>query len=210
MHIEKLREQYDSFYASKEVVFGNGLPIKLVEDLEKIITTGTVLDVGGGEGRNALYLANKGYLVTVTDLSQVGLAKLKQHALAAGIEIETMVTDVTSEPIKTNYDAMIFSFILHHLPTLDCTTLLTHAKTMTNVGGAHVISTFSNHGELYERSNESNRYYPSVEALKALYSNWEIKDLFTTEIVTLARKKNGEQMRNQVVNLLAIKPEEVN
>lgn len=48
---------------------------------------GKALDVGTGQGRNAVYLASKGWDVTGFDVSQVGLRTAKQHADAAGVSI---------------------------------------------------------------------------------------------------------------------------
>ena len=58
----------------------------LVETIEGV-PPGKALDVGTGQGRNAVYLASKGWDVTGFDVSQVGLRAAKQHADAAGVRI---------------------------------------------------------------------------------------------------------------------------
>jgi SAM-dependent methyltransferase len=51
--------------------------------------TGSALDVGMGQGRNAVYLAKQGWDVTGVDLSQVGLDAARANAEKAGVSIRT-------------------------------------------------------------------------------------------------------------------------
>lgn len=71
------------------------LMVEAVTDLEP----GRVVDVGAGQGRNAVWLAQRGWDVTAIDVSGVGLAAARDNAAAAGTSIET---------VKTTYDAFDF------------------------------------------------------------------------------------------------------
>src|SRR5262249_24988189 len=51
---------------------------------------GTALDVGMGQGRNAVYLAKKGWNVTGFDVSKVGLDEATKQAASAGVTINTV------------------------------------------------------------------------------------------------------------------------
>lgn len=53
-----------------------------------------VLDVAGGGGRNALWLAARGYEVTVVDVSSVGLALAERRAAAAGLTLRTQIRNL--------------------------------------------------------------------------------------------------------------------
>jgi 2-polyprenyl-3-methyl-5-hydroxy-6-metoxy-1,4-benzoquinol methylase len=59
-----------------------------IRDLEP----GRALDVGAGQGRNAVWLAQKGWDVTAIDISGVGLAVAKDNAEKAGTDIATVKT----------------------------------------------------------------------------------------------------------------------
>jgi 2-polyprenyl-3-methyl-5-hydroxy-6-metoxy-1,4-benzoquinol methylase len=65
---------------------------------------GRALDVGAGQGRNAVWLAQHGWDVTAIDLSGAGLAAASENARKVGVEITT---------VKTTYDA--FDFGTGHL-----------------------------------------------------------------------------------------------
>lgn len=51
------------------------------------VTPGAALDVGMGQGRNALFLASKGWQVTGFDVADVGLRKAKEQAAKANLRI---------------------------------------------------------------------------------------------------------------------------
>jgi SAM-dependent methyltransferase len=53
------------------------------------LTPGRALDLAGGAGRHALWLAQRGWTVTLADLSDEGLAIASQRAAAASIAVTT-------------------------------------------------------------------------------------------------------------------------
>lgn len=66
-----------------------GEPAKTVQRLAELLPSGTVLDLGAGDGRNALYLAEKGFAVKAVDLAEAGIAKLKRLAKKRGLIIQS-------------------------------------------------------------------------------------------------------------------------
>lgn len=57
---------------------------------------GRALDIACGTGRNATYLARSGWSVLGVDISEVALAKARERAESAGVDIETAAKDVES------------------------------------------------------------------------------------------------------------------
>lgn len=204
----KLTEQYDSLYASADVIFGEGKPVAAVTRLKNYLPEGTVLDIGGGEGRNTLYLAREGFKVTVTDLSVVGINKLQKIAEAEGLEICTLVEDTVLEGIKGVYDSVLATFVLHHIDANEVKKLIADARSHTSEGGINIIVTFANNGGLYERNvgKDTNRFYPDEKAMQELYTDWNILELTTHQTTTYAKDKQGNRMVNDVVTLVAQKP----
>jgi len=64
-------------------------PSEFVAEAVKGRKAGSALDVGIGQGRNAVYLARQGWDVTGVDLSQVGLDAARANAEKAGVSIRT-------------------------------------------------------------------------------------------------------------------------
>lgn len=203
---EKLKQQYDSLYASEESLYGSGKAIKLVRSLPKYISEGKVLDIGGGEGRNALYLAKRGYEVSVIDISEVGISSLQKVAKQTGLKIGTQVADITKTDFAEEYDAVLMSFVLHHLETDEAIELVKKAQSHTRGAGVHIIATFAGEGELYERNELKKCFYPSQKELEELYKGWEILLLEVKESTTRAKDKSGVRIKNQMIRLIVQKP----
>ena len=61
--------------------------------------SGRVLDVAGGAGRNAIWFAQRGYDVTLVDVSPVAIELAEQRAKEAGVTFASRVMDLENEPL---------------------------------------------------------------------------------------------------------------
>ena len=77
---------------------------------------GRALDLGCGEGVNAVYLAQQGFSVVAVDFVTAALAAAKTRAEHAGVEIEFHEGDVVDYEAPTAFDLVLDSGCLHHLP----------------------------------------------------------------------------------------------
>ena len=67
-------------------------PSVFLMESTKGLISGKALDVGAGQGRNAVWLAQQGWDVTGIDISAVGLAAAADNAKNAGVHIKTVKT----------------------------------------------------------------------------------------------------------------------
>src|ERR1700760_3599220 len=74
---------WDERYAGPELVWGSGPNCFVAEELATL-PPGRAIDPGTGEGRNAIWLAERGFTVTAVDFSRVGLARAAGLAGARG------------------------------------------------------------------------------------------------------------------------------
>lgn len=79
------------------------------------IPDGPVLFLAEGEGRNAVWLAERGHPATAVDASAVGLEKAQRLAAERGVSLETVHADLAEHPIEPGAWAGIVS-IFGHLP----------------------------------------------------------------------------------------------
>lgn len=86
------RLHWDDRYSSRDVPVLHAPYLDAVAEF--LPTTGAALDVAGGSGRNAIWLARRGLDVTVLDVSEVGLAVARERAVAAGVALELVVHDL--------------------------------------------------------------------------------------------------------------------
>lgn len=74
---------------------------------------GRALDVGGGDGRHASWLAERGLDVTIVDVSPVGLAHARALAATAGRDVATVAADLDVDPLPAGPWDVIVQF--HYL-----------------------------------------------------------------------------------------------
>lgn len=75
---------WDERYAGRELVWSAG-PNRFLVERSGGLTPGRALDLGAGEGRNSVWLAEQGWRVTAVDFSEVGLDKGRERARRAGV-----------------------------------------------------------------------------------------------------------------------------
>jgi SAM-dependent methyltransferase len=68
-------------------------PNKFLMEVAKTRKPGLALDMGVGQGRNALFLASQGWKVTGVDISDEGVRIAQEAAKTAGLTLETVVQD---------------------------------------------------------------------------------------------------------------------
>lgn len=108
-------EAWDERYRESELVWTRDANRFLVAAADGI-QPGRALDLAAGEGRNAVWLAERGWEVTAVDFSKVGIEKA--HGLAAdrGVEVDWICADVlTHDPGRAGFDLVTVLYL--HLPS---------------------------------------------------------------------------------------------
>jgi len=112
---QEVAAQWDERYRDQDRVW-RVEPNEILVDLLRDVTVGSAVDLGAGEGRNALWLAQQHWHVTAVDASTVGLAKVARYAEEAGLSIETIVEDIwaftaRSQASKTSFDLVVLAYL---------------------------------------------------------------------------------------------------
>ncbi|HEY5108535.1 MAG TPA: class I SAM-dependent methyltransferase [Acidimicrobiales bacterium] len=81
------RHDWDERYGGDDLVW-TAQPNRFLVEQVAGLTPGTAVDLGCGEGRNAVWLAEQGWRVTGVDFSVVGLDKGRRLATDRGVEVE--------------------------------------------------------------------------------------------------------------------------
>lgn len=138
---------------------------------------GRALDLGCGEGRDAIHLARRGYSVTAVDISAVGLAKLGADAKKEGVPVECQQVDVRSFPFQTlRFDVIVARTILDHLPQTDARKLADKMTTALAHNGLlfTTVFTIEDPGAKSEKKHASE----CAQSIKHYFDQRELRDLF--------------------------------
>ncbi len=105
------QQHWNERYASAPRLF-NAEPDETLVELAGSLPPGRAIDLGAGEGRNALWLARKKWQVTAVDLSEVALGRLAAEAAEEGLDVDTVVGDVLEHLGRGGlYDLVVLAFI---------------------------------------------------------------------------------------------------
>ena len=108
------REQWDERYRADALIWKAEPNRFLVEEVAGR-APGRALDLACGEGRNALWLAERGWRVTAVDFSAVGLEKARRLASERELELKLVEADVLEwGPPVASFDLVILMYL--HLP----------------------------------------------------------------------------------------------
>lgn len=101
----------------------------VVELAEHLPPAGAAIDVAGGRGNTALWLAERGLDVTLSDVSQVALGHAAASATEHGLTLATEHRDVEADGIDGQWDLIVVTYFLNR-------TLLHNMGRHLTVGGS--------------------------------------------------------------------------
>lgn len=101
-------EEWDERYAGQELVW-SVTPNQFVAAELSDLTPRRAVDLAAGEGRNALWLAGRGWDVTAVDFSRVALEKGRR--LAGDTHVEWVCADATTWSADAPYDLVVIAYL---------------------------------------------------------------------------------------------------
>jgi len=112
---EDRRTRWDARHATHDPIETIEIDPSLDEEVAGLVP-GRALDLGTGDGRNAVWLARHGWQVTAVDFSLVGLERARTRAEAEGVTVNWVLADLLVwRPPAGAFDLVVLFFI--HLPT---------------------------------------------------------------------------------------------
>ncbi|MFB2838197.1 class I SAM-dependent methyltransferase [Floridanema evergladense] len=118
---EKSLPNWEQLYQEQAVESMPWFNANLDPDIEKSLTklnftTGSVLDIGTGPGTQAIILAERGFQVTATDLSETAIQKAAAKGQEKGLNINWQQDDILNSKISGEFDLIIDRGCFHVLP----------------------------------------------------------------------------------------------
>lgn len=166
---------WEKSYQEQDASTFSNKPNATVTEFEHLLNDQSrVLEVGCGEGQNAIYLAGQGHFVDAFDLSEYGIAKLKYRCGLAGVQVNAFAADLTTYQFEQYYDLILCFGTLHFVAKNAWKKFINNAKDYTNIGGIHIMQIFTDAVPASEDIAPFAIGLAKDEELKELYTDWEI------------------------------------
>ena len=130
-------EGWDRRYAGRDLVWTSEANRFLIQEAAGL-SPGRALDLACGEGRNAIWLAERGWKVAGVDFSKVGLEKARQLEDARGVHAEWIAADLLDYCPESQAFELVIVFYLQ-VPEAQRTSILRTAAGAVAPGGTFLL-----------------------------------------------------------------------
>jgi SAM-dependent methyltransferase len=186
--------QWDERYSGAEFEWKTEPNQFVAAELSGLVP-GRALDLAAGEGRNSVWLAERGWRVTAVDFSRVGLEKGRKLSAARGVQdglIDWVVADLLDyEPSRRAFDLVLIAYL--HLDPASRAIVLGRAATAVAPGGTLFLI---GHDLANLTEGTGGPQYPDVlytaEALRAELTAAGLRVLRAEQVRRVVRKDDGD------------------
>lgn len=199
-------ELWDERYREKERIWSGHPNAMLVAEVTGL-SPGRALELGAGEGADAIWLARGGWSVTAVDVSAVALSRAAEHARAAGVDdrIVWQRLDLASEFPAGTFD-LVTAHYFHSHGELPREQILRSAAAAVEVGGILLVV---GHAGPPSWVSEHEHGHDDLPTPTEVYAALELRDgefeIVTSKDIQVPMKgpDGSEQFRND--NVLTIR-----
>lgn len=179
-----IHSDYDKRYDMEDYYWGitpNSLCYEVMK-LRPPVKPLKVLDIGCGEGKDAVFLARNGYIVTAFDLSQTGIEKGKRLADRCNTYVDFFKADITDFRATEMYDIVFSSGVFHFIRSEIREEIISNLKEHTNKNGIHTMNVFVEKPFVeVPPDKDNNRFRWKSGELFMHYHDWKLHK--TEEII---------------------------
>lgn len=130
-----------------------------------------VLDIGCGEGKDAVFFARNGYMVDALDIAASGIEKTLRLADACNVSVNAFQANLLDYRLEHEYDIIFSSGVLHYIPPELRKEIFLDYQAHTSKGGIHALNVFVKKPFIAPP--------PEVEPNAAVWLSGELATLYT-------------------------------
>ncbi|MBE1491389.1 class I SAM-dependent methyltransferase [Plantactinospora soyae] len=128
---------WDQRYTDSDLLW-SAEPNRFVATELADLTPGRAVDLAAGEGRNAIWLAGRGWRATAVDFSPIAIDKGRRLAEAAGVDVEWVVADLLDHvPEPAGFELVLVAYL--QLPPEQLGAVLDRAARAVAPGGVLLV-----------------------------------------------------------------------
>ncbi|HLM03743.1 MAG TPA: methyltransferase domain-containing protein [Blastococcus sp.] len=170
------QESFEERYRATDALWSGRPNAQLVAEAADL-PPGTALDVGCGEGADAIWLAERGWEVLGVDFATTALARAAAHAASAGVgeRVRWVHADVTTWTPDEGFDLVSAQFL--HLPPGPRRTVFARLAAAVRPAGTLLVvgHDFSDVAAGAHRPPEPERFFTADEVAAGLDpAHWEV------------------------------------
>lgn len=176
-------ESWEDRYGGQEQMW-SGQVNSVFAEMAAELPVGNALDLGCGEGADAVWLAEKGWQVTAVDVSATALARTRAAAVAAGVDeqVVTQCHDLASSFPEGSF-ALVTAQYLHSSGEFPRTAVLRQGARGVAVGG-HLLIVDHGAAPPWMPDDHEHPDFPSVhetfDSLDLVPDRWRVKRMEAT------------------------------
>lgn len=173
------RSYYEEVYKKDEYFWGVQPSTMCLKVLELMPPTKplSLLDIGCGEGKDAVFFARCGYNVSAFDISESGIEKTKRLADKANVFIDVFKANILDFRLERKYDILYSSGVLHYINPEIREEIFSNYKNFTEKGGINALHVFVEKpfiSAVPDKERHSQDWKSGQ--LFSLYHDWYIED----------------------------------
>jgi ubiquinone/menaquinone biosynthesis C-methylase UbiE len=187
--MENQKDTWNQAYSEDPSFFGQGSswPAKKLSGLLENQPGLKILELGGGQGRDTLFLASKGFDVTMIECSEIGLVQTESSARKRGLSaLVHLVHDDLKERIpfsSEHFDACYSHMFLCMPLSLDrLRSLFTEISRVLKPEGVHVFSVRNNHDAHYGQGKHSEDQVFEMDGFAVRFFDEDMIRKFSTNL----------------------------
>lgn len=185
--------------------YGMSATHSAVRAAEGIVPVGKVLDMGCGQGRNALYLGLKGFDVTAVDNNPNAVQNVEELARIEELNVRAFEYDLNAANIQENFDYMVATVVFMFLMPRYVPDVIANMKEHTNPGGYNLIVSAMDTEDFPCPMPFPFKF--GEGELREYYKDWELVE-YKEELGSMhAKDEFGNPIQFKFVTMLAKKPQ---
>jgi 2-polyprenyl-3-methyl-5-hydroxy-6-metoxy-1,4-benzoquinol methylase len=198
---DALTESYDDAYDRTGPLFGLRPDPALSQLIDEHSLRGRALDIGAGDGRHSVLLARHGLTVEAIDVSESGIAHIRQLARRAHLDITARVADVREpDAIGDTYDLIVADTVLGHFERDEATELGRRIADALTPGGRLFVSALADDDPRESEFADLSWTYYAPDELIALFPGLRVE---RCEKLDTVDRSHGTPHRHRVLRLIA-------
>jgi tellurite methyltransferase len=171
---------YEDVYSSTKEYYWGVKPSRMCLKIVSLMPPDKhlkILDVGCGEGKDAVFLARCGYDVTAFDISDTGVEKTKRLAESASVHVNVFKANICDYRLDNKYDILYSSGVLHYIKPALRNEIFSNYRDHTEINGLNAFNAFVKKPFIASApENEEHSYLWYSGELLVHYHDWLIED----------------------------------